>query len=361
VVIREATERDVGPLSALASTTFADAFGYTFSPSDLAEQLEKTRSEAYFRRALNEDVVLVAEAGAELVGYVQFGAVAIPGVAAAATDRELRRLFVLSDHQRQGVGSALLAAALAHPRLGDARDIYLDVWDENDGARRLYERHGFRVTGKVDFVVDSRVVGQDLVMVRRHQVIREIIGGVRARPAPAGMSTKVVAIDGQGAAGKSSLAEVLARALGGAEIVHTDDFAGWDDPRDWWPRLKEEVLEPLSRNQSARFRRTDWEKGRELWGEVQPAEFVILEGVSASREAFQPFLTYSIWVETPSELRLERGLERDGENARAQWEAWMAEEDRYVARENPKGGADLVVPGRSCDLSVSQPLSCLVR
>ena len=80
-------------------------------------------------------------------------------------------------------------------------------------------------------------------------------------------------------------------------------------------------------------------------GEVVPAEFVTLEGVSSSSEAFRPFLTYSIWIETPRELRLRRGLERDGEEARAQWEQWMAEEDDYVRREKPQERADLVVPG----------------
>ena len=76
---------------------------------------------------------------------------------------------------------------------------------------------------------------------------------------------------------------------------------------------------------------------------VAPADFVILEGVSASREAFHPFLTYSIWVEAPADVRLRRGLERDGEGARAQWEKWMAQEDRYVERERPRERADLVV------------------
>jgi uridine kinase len=80
-------------------------------------------------------------------------------------------------------------------------------------------------------------------------------------------------------------------------------------------------------------------------GAVVPAEFVILEGVTASREAFRPFLTYSVWIETPRELRLSRGLERDGEEARAQWEKWMTEEDDYLRRERPQDHADLVLPG----------------
>lgn len=174
----------------------------------------------------------------------------------------------------------------------------------------------------------------------------EIIHAVSAKQPPAGMSTKIIAIDGLGGAGKSSLAKHLARELGGAQILRTDDFASWENPLKWWPRLIREGLEPLSHNQPARYRRTDWgDEDHEEWGEVAPAEFVVLEGVSASREAFRPFLTYSIWIETPRELRRTRGLERDGEEARAQWEQWMAEEDDFVRREKPQERADLVLPG----------------
>jgi len=160
------------------------------------------------------------------------------------------------------------------------------------------------------------------------------------------MSTRIVAIDGHGGAGKSTLAEELAEELGGARIVRTDDFASWDVPLNWWPRLLEEVLEPLSRGQAARYQRSSW-KAKEDAGleEIAPAPFVVLEGVSASRDAFRPFLTFSIWVETPRELCLQRGLERDGEQARVQWEEWMAEEDEYFEREQPRARADLVLRG----------------
>ena len=67
--------------------------------------------------------------------------------------------------------------------------------------------------------------------------------------------------------------------------------------------------------------------------------------MTASREAFQPFLAYTVWIETPREVRLSRGLERDGEEARARWEEWMAAEDDYVRREEPQARADLVVAG----------------
>ena len=174
--------------------------------------------------------------------------------------------------------------------------------------------------------------------------IRDLVEGIRAKEAPAGMATRIVAVDGPGGAGKSMLAERLAKELG-AEIVHTDDFASWDNPVNWWPRLVAEVLEPISRGETALFRCTNWEGGPEKSRQVEPSDFLILEGVTASRDAFRRFLTYMIWVETPRRVRLTRGIERDGEASRAQWNEWMAAEDAYMERERPHERADAVLPG----------------
>lgn len=160
------------------------------------------------------------------------------------------------------------------------------------------------------------------------------------------MVTRIVAIDGLGGSGKSSFALQLSRALGGAVIVHTDDFATWHNPIDWWPRLLEQALIPISRSEVARFERSRW--GREADGEivvVDPTEYLVLEGVTASREAFAPYLTYAVWVDAPAPLRLQRGLDRDGPTALEQWQAWMAQEERYRLRERPDERADLVVRG----------------
>jgi uridine kinase len=165
------------------------------------------------------------------------------------------------------------------------------------------------------------------------------------RPPPAGTASRIVAVDGPGGAGKTTFAARLAAELGDAPVVHTDDFASWEEPVDWWPRLRAEVLEPLAAGRPVRFRPTSWDGRPRARIELEWTGVVVLEGVTAARAAFRPFLTYAIWVETPRELRLRRGLERDGEEARPLWERWMAEEDAYAAREHPAERADLVVPG----------------
>lgn len=180
------------------------------------------------------------------------------------------------------------------------------------------------------------------------------IQAIQTAQPPDGMTTKIIAIDGLGGAGKSSLAGQLSQKLGNAPILHTDDFASWNNPLNWWPRLLGKVLEPLYHNEIARYQRYDWGTKRLAeWHEIQPAEYLILEGVSSSREAFRPYIAFSIWIETPRQERLRRGLERDGETARTQWEEWMESEDEYIEREHPEQKADLIINGTEpYDLSV---------
>lgn len=191
------------------------------------------------------------------------------------------------------------------------------------------------------FSADAGLRNNDRVVTAAMQ---SVVRAITASQAPAGVSTRIIAIDGAGGAGKSSLASWLVRSLR-ASIIHTDDFATWDNPVNWWPDLIELALRPLAAGQPARYQPTDWGDGAKSPIVIRPGGTVLLEGVTASRQAFRPYLAYSIWIEAPRELRLRRGIERDGEEARARWAAWMEEEDRYIATERPVEHADVVLQG----------------
>jgi uridine kinase len=73
---------------------------------------------------------------------------------------------------------------------------------------------------------------------------------------------------------------------------------------------------------------------------------VIVEGIASSRPELASVWDFVIWVECPRELRLRRGIERDGEELRWKWETvWMPEEDAYVRDQDPIGRANIVVDG----------------
>lgn len=163
--IRPVADADLPALSDLAQRTWLDAFGDSVSAEDAAAEVEATRSERYFRSALRADAILVAEADGELVGYVKFGDVRIPEVDVEPGDSGLHRVYVDAARQGEGIGRALLDAALSHPRLRAAPRVYLQVWEENRKAVELYESLGFQRVGTTRVTIGTQEVGEDLVMV----------------------------------------------------------------------------------------------------------------------------------------------------------------------------------------------------
>jgi GNAT superfamily N-acetyltransferase len=74
------------------------------------------------------------------------GSIAIDGSWHAESGAHLR-WFIVSDEARgTGAGSALLGAAMAFCRAQAYRQVHLWTFDELHAARRLYEKHGFKLT-----------------------------------------------------------------------------------------------------------------------------------------------------------------------------------------------------------------------
>ncbi len=173
--------------------------------------------------------------------------------------------------------------------------------------------------------------------------------------------TLLVAIDGRGGAGKSTLARALGGLEGATTIVAIDDFYRRSLDREDrqgrgdteiggafdWRRLREQVLQPLAQDNPARYRHYDWDEDRLAeWRAVEPGGVVIVEGSYSTRSELRGFYDFTIWVDAPHEVRLQRGIERDGEAARSRWlDEWMPEEERYIAAERSAESCDLVIDG----------------
>ena len=172
-----------------------------------------------------------------------------------------------------------------------------------------------------------------------------------SRPPRAG-STKVIGIDGHGGSGKSTVASELSGRLG-AGIVHTDDFASWENPKDWWPLLIEQIFEPLrSGARTLSYTRSQWWPGHEPEPVVnQPVtDVLIVEGVGSLRREFRRYLSVAILVVTPREVCMTRGISRDAamgarELVLETWNRWFDDELGYMARDEPEKFADIVLDG----------------
>ena len=177
----------------------------------------------------------------------------------------------------------------------------------------------------------------------------------------------LIAVDGLGGAGKSTLAAQLSAALPGSSVVEVDDFyrpmtaderarlgprEGYERYFDWM-RLADEAIEPLRGRRRARFRRYDWEMNSlGEWREVAPGGVVIVEGVYSTRPELRPLFGVTVYVDTPREQRAARMIARGYDNL--DWlDHWMAAEDWYVCHHRPAERADLVIDGSESGPSAS--------
>ncbi len=197
----------------------------------------------------------------------------------------------------------------------------------------------------------------------------------------AGGGVTIVAIDGHGASGKSTIAEGLC-ARTGASIVRTDDFfmsRGQDvpvaergEPRSVTAasvgetgrrigsyydvsRLRAEGLEPLRAGREAVFRAFDWDLGAvsSKQTRVEPNDLVLLEGVYSGAPELGDLVDRAIYVDTPEPERLRR---LRGRIAPEDWdEEWLRAEKEYFDSARPLKSFDFVIRGAGGSDSDARP------
>ncbi|MBA2948530.1 GNAT family N-acetyltransferase [Streptomyces himalayensis] len=126
---------------------------------------EQPPYETFFSERFGPRDHLVAESGGRIVGYVRLG---IPTpLLSNAHVRQIQGLAVADEARGQGVGRALVRAAVDEARRQGARRITLRVLGPNTPARKLYESEGFVVEGVQpgEFFLDGEYV-DDVLMGR---------------------------------------------------------------------------------------------------------------------------------------------------------------------------------------------------
>jgi uridine kinase len=165
--------------------------------------------------------------------------------------------------------------------------------------------------------------------------------------------SRLVCIDGPAGSGKTTLAGQLRDALQKrsgwqVQVLHMDDFyRGWTGLDDELTgRIEAQVLAPLRRQLPARYQRYDWERAAFTeWHDVPVGPAVILEGVGSGAIRFADSTTLLVWVEAPAEVRLARGVSRDGEPLREEWVRWMRLEAAFAATNRTRERADILLDG----------------
>ena len=188
-----------------------------------------------------------------------------------------------------------------------------------------------------------------LEMMRESQILEQI------NQLPTGNHT--IAIDGRCAAGKSTLAEYLAKQIG-AGVVHMDDFYLPVELRTverlkepggnvHYERFQEEVLPFLNLGREFSYRRFDC-SSMEL-GElcqVKASRFTIVEGAYSCHPRLGKYMSLRIFLDVEPAVQRERILRRNGEERlQAFLQKWIPMEARYFPTYGLRAHADMVLEG----------------
>ena len=182
------------------------------------------------------------------------------------------------------------------------------------------------------------------------------LGDLLQDRAPKNGAYLTICIDGRGASGKTALAQFLHASSRGLNLfMETTTSEPHDDPITWGDfneaRFDADVLSRIrAGDPRISVRPFDFPRGR--IGAERP--LTIERGLLLERWfglGLDAPWDIRIWVETPPEVCLARGLARDGahalgERARVAWETiWQPREERYIRENAPTRTADVVVNG----------------
>jgi uridine kinase len=181
--------------------------------------------------------------------------------------------------------------------------------------------------------------------------IDSLLDHVQATPARLGR-TRLISVDGPAGSGKSTLAgRIAARAEARGLhtlVIHMDDlYEGWNGAVRGFGLLRDHVLKRLADGREGRYRRYDWNLNAYAELHVVPVtlDLLIVEGVTSADRDADPWQSLRLWIETSNEVRLDRGIARDGEALRDHWLDWMRWERDHFAGENTRSRANVIVDG----------------
>ena len=157
-------------LQALGKKTFLETFADTNTASDMAKYLEESfnirQLKAELENKHSEFFFVLTDT--EPVGYLKLNHAIAQNEFQDKNALEIERFYALKKVHGKHIGKALMNKAMERAMDLAVDFVWLGVWEYNHRALRFYQKHGFEVFDKHNFVV-GKDVQIDLLMKRELQ------------------------------------------------------------------------------------------------------------------------------------------------------------------------------------------------
>lgn len=165
ISIRRAGRDDAVLISVLATTTFYEAYCQQDESRNLAGYIAESFAVSTIIDEIDDptSTFLIAEIDGKAVGYARLIDYSTTDGITGQRVIELKRIYLLERLWGSGAGEALLMHCIGSAAARGFDTIWLGVWEENQRARRFYDKFGFGQVGTLMFPYGD-VVGTNLVL-----------------------------------------------------------------------------------------------------------------------------------------------------------------------------------------------------
>ena len=163
--IRKLDITDLENLQKISITTFRETFEEVNSEEDMQKYLDENLSLERLKSELEnlDSEFYFIENENKNLGYLKLNFENAQTEKVEENYFEIERIYVLKAFLGQKIGQILFDKAIEIGREKNLEYVWLGVWEENHRAIKFYEKNGFEIFGKHDFVLGEDVQ-TDLLM-----------------------------------------------------------------------------------------------------------------------------------------------------------------------------------------------------
>jgi diamine N-acetyltransferase len=165
--IRPATPDDVNLLTALATTTFYEAYFEQDNSSNLSAYIAQSFSPQVIESELADQnsTFFICTKNEKAIGYAKLRENSTVECISEENVIELQRIYILQKMTGKGFGESFLNYCVKNAANRGFQFIWLSVWEHNLPAQSFYIKQGFRRIGEMQYPYGS-VITRNFVMIK---------------------------------------------------------------------------------------------------------------------------------------------------------------------------------------------------